>query len=76
MDKGGYQEGKGNGDDSEDEDGDMVSEAQELQDLIQIAEESDRSSLSRLAEAVALVTTDDFMRVYVSQFRPNPELRN
>ena len=69
----GYQEGEGNGDDSENEDGDVVSEAQELQDLIHRAEGSNESGLSQLAEAVALVTTDDFMRVYVSQIQFNLE---
>ena len=62
----GYQEGEGKGDDSEDEDG-AVSEAQELQDLVHRAEVCDATGLSQLAEAVALVTTDEFMRVYVSR---------
>lgn len=66
--KGDYQESEGNyqdseGEDSEDENNTIVSEAQELQDLVRKAEGIEKPGLSQLAEAVALVTTDEFMRM-------------
>ena len=47
-------------------DGDMISEAQLLQDLICRAEETDDMVTLRLAEAAVLVTADDFMRMFVT----------
>ena len=46
--------------------GDTVSEAQELQDLIHEAEKTGNEDLLQFAEATALVTADDFMRMYVT----------
>lgn len=43
--------------------GDVISEAQQLQDLIQKADGSDNEGLLRLAEATSLVTADEFMRM-------------
>lgn len=45
---------------------DVVSEAQQLQDLICEAEKSPDEDVLRLAEATALVTVDEFMRMYVT----------
>ena len=69
---GDHQESEGNDWDSEGEgsggeDDIIVSEAQELQDMVCKAEGSDKPGLSQLAEAVALVTTDEFMRMCVFQ---------
>ena len=66
----------GNGADQEDEQNDKdsmveddvtVSEAQELQNLVQRNEENKMLGLSQLAEAVALVTTDECMRMCISR---------
>lgn len=43
--------------------GDTISEAQQLQDLVQNAEGVNDEDLLQLAEATALVTADDFMRM-------------
>ena len=66
--KGGGREKGGNtqdcgADDSEGEDDKFVSEAQELQDLVHKAEGSSKPGLPQLAEAAALLTADDFMRM-------------
>ena len=47
-------------------DGDLISEAQLLQDLIHKAEKTDSEVLLQLAEATALVTADEFMRMCVT----------
>ena len=47
-------------------DGDIISEAQLLQDLVCRAEETDDMVTLQLAEAAVLVTTDDFMRMFVT----------
>jgi hypothetical protein len=49
--------------DSEGEDDVVTSEAQELQDLVCKAEGSGTPGLSQLAEAAALVTADEFMKM-------------
>ena len=51
--------------DATDEDGDIISEAQRLQDLIRKTEKDERETSLQLAEATALVTVDEFMRMYV-----------
>ena len=48
----------------------MILEAQELQDLVCRVEENKKVGFLQLAEAVALVTTDEFMRVYISHSNP------
>ena len=50
--------------------GDVVSEAQQLQDLINRSEETDNDNLVCLAEATVLVTTDEFMRMCVTHIWP------
>jgi len=44
----------------------VVSEAQQLRDLIHEADGKDNEDLLRLAEATALATADEFMRMYVA----------
>jgi UDP-N-acetylenolpyruvoylglucosamine reductase len=44
---------------------DIVSKAEQLQDLIRQAENNNKD-IQQLAEASALVTADEFMRVYVT----------
>ena len=50
-----------------DEDGyegdDVISEAEQLQDLIRKTENSNNEDILQLAEATALVTADEFMRM-------------
>ena len=48
------------------EDGNIVSETQQLQDLICKAENGEKEDFLQLAEATALVTVDEFMRMYVT----------
>lgn len=48
----------------EDEDDEAIPEAQQLQDLISKAEKHDSEDHLRLVEMAALVTADEFMRVY------------
>ena len=51
--------------DGEGEDDTAISEARELKGLVRRVEESEKGNVLRLAEAVALVTADEFMRMYV-----------
>lgn len=64
-------EGDSEGADSESDEDAIVSEAQELQDLVRQAEGSNGPGLWQFAEAVALVTTDEFMRMYVHWIQLN-----
>ena len=52
--------------DDTDEDGDIISEAQQLQDLIRKVEKDKKETSLQLTEATALVTVDEFMRMYVA----------
>jgi len=52
--------------DDTDEDGDIISEAQQLQDLIRKVEKDKKETSLQFAEATALVTVDEFMRMYVT----------
>lgn len=62
----GEEDNQGSGDeDTDGEDDIVVSEAQELHDLVHRAERNDEPGLSQFAEAAALVTAGEFMRMYV-----------
>jgi hypothetical protein len=52
----------------ENEDNDTVTEAQRLQDLISNAEKESTEDFLPLAEAAALVTADEFMKMYVLHY--------
>ncbi|KAF9780748.1 hypothetical protein BJ322DRAFT_1011530 [Thelephora terrestris] len=70
----GEEDGQGSDGADSDSEGDVIaSEAQELQDLVCRAERSDEPGLSKFAEAAALVTADEFMRMYVPQELPEPD---
>ena len=56
------------GNDKDEDDNDaVISEAQELEDLVRRVEKSEKTGFRWLAEAAALVTADEFMRMYVSR---------
>jgi hypothetical protein len=48
---------------------DIISETQQLQDLVHEAEKSDKEEFLHLAEATALVTADEFTRMSVAYIR-------
>jgi hypothetical protein len=56
-------------DDIAHEDDDTISEAQQLQDLIRRAEKDEKDKFLHLAEATALVTVDEFMKMCVPNLR-------
>jgi hypothetical protein len=64
----GWGEGNDRGDEDEDSEGEddvITSEAGELQDLVRKAERSEEPGLSHFAGAAAMVTVDEFMRMWV-----------
>ena len=54
----------------ENEDDDNIPEARQLQNLISQAEQHDTEDFLQLAQAAALVTADEFMRMYVTYPTP------
>lgn len=53
-----------------DPDGDTISEAQQLQDLVQKGEQTDNEGLLQLVQATAMVNADEFMRMFVIHVPP------